>query len=81
MAGTGQVSPLAVILPDGTVERPALGSADPIDAFASELGLAVDSVAQGVAAPQLSADLARRASVLCHAEVESVKTGQVVSVQ
>ena len=29
--------PLTVILPDGTVERPELGSGDPVDSFAQEL--------------------------------------------
>jgi predicted dehydrogenase len=81
LGGEGQVAPLAVILPDGKVERPALGSGDPIDSFAEELGVAVASVEQGVALPQLSGELARQALVLCHAEVESVKTGKPVEVR
>jgi len=80
LAGEGQVSPLAVILPDGTVERPELGSGDPLDAFADELGVAVASVEQGVALPQLSGELARQALVICQAEVESVKTGKPVAI-
>ncbi len=79
LSGEGQVAPLSVILPDGTVERPVLGSGDPIDAFAAELGVAVESVAQGKAAPQLAGELARQALVLCHAEIESVKTGRTVA--
>ena len=74
-------SPLSVILPDGTVERPALGSGDPIDAFAAELAVAVESVEQGIALPQLSGELARQALVICHAEVESVKTRKPVLIQ
>jgi hypothetical protein len=66
--------------PDGSVERPALGSGDPIDAFASELGLAVGAVASGEEPPALSGDLARRALSLCRAEIESVKSGKVVQV-
>jgi predicted dehydrogenase len=81
LAGEGQVNPLSVILPDGTVEHPALGSGDPIDAFADELGVAVASVEQGRALPQLSGELARQALVVCHAEVESVKTGTPVAVR
>jgi predicted dehydrogenase len=72
-------TPLSVILPDGKVERPELGSGDPVDAFASELKVAVEAVASGVEAPALSGDLARRALALCHAEVESVKSGETVA--
>jgi predicted dehydrogenase len=81
LADGGQVSPLAVILPDGAVERPALGSGDPIDGFAAELGVAVASVASGVAGPQLSGELGRQALVTCLAEVESVKTGKPVAIR
>ncbi|AGA27958.1 Gfo/Idh/MocA family protein [Singulisphaera acidiphila] len=81
LAGEGHVAtPLSVILPDGTVERPELGSGDPIDAFAAELGVAVAAVKSGTAAPQLSGELARQALRICHAEVESVKTGQSVAI-
>lgn len=73
-------TPLSVILPDGTVERPALGSGDPIEAFTAELGVAVEAVATGTPAPQLSGELARQALLICHAEVESVKTGKVVPI-
>ena len=45
MGGQGHLAtPLSVILPDGTVQRPELGSGDPIDSFATELGAAVASV-------------------------------------
>jgi predicted dehydrogenase len=80
LAGEGQLGPLAVILPDGTVERPDLGSSDPIDAFAIELGVAVSSVANGAAPQQLSGELARQALLICHAEVESVTTGRRVEI-
>ena len=63
-----------MILPDGTVERPALGSGDPIDVFAAELGVAVDAVGLGGRTVRRSpAELARQALALCHAEVESVE--------
>jgi predicted dehydrogenase len=81
LGGEGHVAtPLSVILPDGTVERPELGSGDPIDAFAAELGVAVAAVNSGTPAPQLSGELARQALRICHAEVESVKTGQSVAI-
>lgn len=79
MGGQGHVAtPLSVILPDGTVQRPDLGSGDPIDAFATELSAAVSAVESGKEAPMLSGDLARQALRLCHAEVESVKTARAV---
>jgi predicted dehydrogenase len=81
LGGEGQVSPLSVILPDGTVERPALGSGDPVDSFTDELAVAVQSVEQGVALPQLSGELARQALVICLAEVESVKARKPVLIQ
>ncbi|MDR3635508.1 MAG: Gfo/Idh/MocA family oxidoreductase [Isosphaeraceae bacterium] len=81
LGGEGHVAtPLSVILPDGSVERPALGSGDPIDAFAAELGLAVDGVATGAEPPRLSGELARRALMLCHAEIESVRSGTAVAI-
>lgn len=81
LAGEGHVAtPLSVILPDGTVERPELGSGDPIDAFTAELGVAVAAVKSGIPAAQLSGELARQALRICHAEVESVKTGQPVTI-
>jgi predicted dehydrogenase len=79
LAGQGHVAtPLSVILPDGTVTQPALGSGDPIDAFAAELTQAVEAVATGKHAPGLSGDLAQMALKICHAEVEAVKSRQPV---
>jgi predicted dehydrogenase len=81
LGGKGHVAmPLSVILPDGTVENPSLGSGDPIDAFTAELEQAVAAVASGTPAAGLSGDLARKALMICHAEVESVKTGRSVAI-
>ncbi len=81
LGGQGPVTtPLSVILPDGTVERPELGSGDPIDAFAEELAAAVESVASGTVAPRLSGELARQALMICRAEIESVRTCATVTV-
>ena len=71
---------LSVILPDGTTEIPAIGSGDPIDAFAAELAVAVEGVATGQEPPSLAGDLARRALVICRAEIESVLTGREIAV-
>jgi hypothetical protein len=75
-----QLDPLAVILPDGTVERPALGSGDPIDAFTEELAAAVAGVASGAEPPRLSGTLARQALAICRSEVQSVQTRQPVKI-
>jgi predicted dehydrogenase len=81
LSGQAHVAtPLFVILPDGTVERPTLGSGDPIDAFTAELTEAVEAVASGNPAPRLAGELARKALRICHAEVESVKTRSPVAI-
>lgn len=81
LAGEGHVAtPLSLILPDGRVERPALGPADPIDAFAAELAVAAEGVATGTEPPALSGELARRALMLCHAEIDSVRSGRTVTI-
>jgi predicted dehydrogenase len=73
-------TPLSVILPDGTVEHPPLGSGDPIDAFAAELTEAVAAVTSGTPSPRLACDLARAALMICHAEVESVKARRPITI-
>ncbi len=80
LAGQGHLAtPLSVILPDGTVERPELaGSGDPVDAFAAELAAAVEAVATGAMSPTLSAELALQALKLCQAEVRGVREGRAV---
>ena len=72
--------PLSVIRSGGRIERPELPEGDPIAAFTAELSAAAASVESGTPAPELSGELARRALVLCHAEVESVETGRPVPV-
>jgi hypothetical protein len=73
--------PLSVILPDGSVSKPTLGSGDPIDSFAKELTVAVESAQSGVAGAQLSGLLARQALVTCLAEVESVKSRKAIEIR
>jgi predicted dehydrogenase len=79
LGGEGHMAiPLSVILPDGTVERPELGPADPIDGFVHELTDATQATASGVETPRLAGDLARQALRICLAEIESVKTGRSI---
>ena len=82
LGGQGHLAtPLSVILPDGTVDRPQLpGSGDPVDAFEAELTAAVEAVASGTPSPMLSSELARQALKTCHAEVRSVETGREVAI-
>ena len=72
--------PLSVILPDGTVEHPSLGSGDPIDSFAQELTAAAGAVKSGCEPARLSGNLARQALRLCWAEIESVKSRGLIEV-
>jgi predicted dehydrogenase len=81
MAGEGHLAtPLSVILPNGTVERPNLGSGDPIDSFSVELTVAAEAIATGREASRLSGALARQALKICWAEIESVRQRRHVDI-
>jgi predicted dehydrogenase len=74
-------TPLTLLTADGKAMQPALaGGGDPISAFADELQAAVNGVSSGTEPDLLSGKLARDALVLCHREIESVKTGKAVTV-
>jgi predicted dehydrogenase len=74
-------TPLTLLTADGKSTQPALaGGGDPIAAFADELQAAADGVTSGKEPDLLSGKLARDALVLCHREIESVKTGKAVAV-
>ncbi|MBM3980009.1 MAG: Gfo/Idh/MocA family oxidoreductase [Planctomycetes bacterium] len=74
-------TPLTLLTADGKATQPALaGGGDPISAFADELQAAVSGVTSGKEPDLLSGKLARDALVLCHREIESVKTGKAVNV-
>jgi predicted dehydrogenase len=74
--------PLTVYSADSTSSVPDLGgSGDPVDSFTVELQTAVEGVRSGQTPRLLSGELARDALVLCHREIESVKTGQAVRVR
>lgn len=73
--------PLTLLTQDGKATQPALsGGGDPLSAFTAELQTAVDGVTSGKEPALLSGKLARDALVLCHREIESVKTGKAVAV-
>lgn len=73
--------PLTLLTADGKSEQPALpGGGDALSAFTDELQAAVGGVASGKEPALLSGQLARDALVLCHREIESVKTGKAVAV-
>ncbi len=80
LADGPQNCPLAVILPDGTVERPDLGSGDPVASFGRELAVAVEAVAGGAEPDRLSGLVGRQALAVCLAEIESVQTGKIIAI-
>jgi predicted dehydrogenase len=74
-------TPLTVLTADGESEQPQLeGGGDPITAFAAEIQTAVNGATSGQEPDLLSGQLARDALVLCHKEIESVRTGTLVSI-
>ncbi len=70
--------PCTVLTEDGRVERPELGSGDPMDAFVLELNAVDEAVRTGQPSAFLKADLARDAIVICQKQTESVKAGHRV---
>jgi predicted dehydrogenase len=72
--------PCTVLGEDGKVERPELGSGDPMDAFVLEVTAVVDAVNSGEPPPFLTGDLARDAIAICRAETDSVRSGERVEV-
>ena len=72
--------PLTLLTEAGEVQQVDLGETGPIDAFTDEIQYAVDVIEGGYEPTALSAIGARDALALCYKEVESVKTGQIVSV-
>jgi len=71
------VTPLTVLLDNGRVLRPKLGSGD---AFVAELGEVVRSVRTNTPSPLLAGELARDALVLCQKQTESIRRGRAVKV-
>ena len=73
-------TPLTVFEHTGRVRRPKLGSGDPLDTFAAELGEMATSLRRAAESPILSASLASEAVNLCHKQTRSVQTGRSVRV-
>jgi predicted dehydrogenase len=74
------VCPLTVLHADGRSEQPKLSGGDPVEAFTTEIQVAVDGARNGKMPDLLSAQLARDALVMCLKECESVRTGRLVAV-
>ena len=72
-------APLVVLTADGKVDEPTLpGGGDSINAFTTELQVAVNGITSGKMPDLLSGQLARDALVMCHKECESVRAGKIV---
>lgn len=74
------VTPLSVLLDNGKVLRPKLGSSDPVDVFAAELSEATRAVRTNTPSPLLAGELARDAVLLCQKQTESIRRGRMVKV-
>ena len=78
--GTTASIPLTVLNYTGRINRPRLGSGDPVEAFVSELTEVVRSIRRQAPAPALDPVLARDALVLCHRQTESLARRRAVRV-
>ena len=72
------MTPLTVLLNNGKVLRPKLGSGDPVDAFVAELGEVTRTVRNNKPSRLLAGELARDAVILCQKQTESVRRGRAV---
>jgi predicted dehydrogenase len=72
--------PLTLLRADGKVERPAMKSADPVDAFVDELTEAAKTVKSGRPSALLDGQLARDAVMLCQKQTESLRKRRPVSI-
>ncbi len=72
--------PLTIITNDGKTHRPKLGSGDPLDGFAAEIGEVTRCVRTGKPSNILAGNLARDAVVLCNKQTESAKKARLVKV-
>jgi predicted dehydrogenase len=72
--------PLTVLTKEGKVERPAMKSSDPVDAFVVELTEAAKAMKSKKPSAMLDGELARDALVLCEKQTVSLAKGKLVSV-
>ena len=68
-----ELMPLKILHEDGSIERPDLGSGDPVDAFIEELELVASIVNGGQEQGALAGELAADALKICELELASVK--------
>jgi predicted dehydrogenase len=78
LADGSQSTPLTVLTADGKVERPRLGSGDPLDGFVMELNEACQAVRRGRPSTILEGALAHDALRLCERECRSVRQRRIV---
>ncbi|MGL4943413.1 MAG: Gfo/Idh/MocA family protein [Thermoguttaceae bacterium] len=69
-----------VLTADGKVEKPTLPGGDEVATFAAEMAEVANAVSTGKASAMLDGTLARDALVICHSEMESVRTRKTVAV-
>lgn len=74
-----ELMPLKVLHHDGTIERPDLGSGDPVDAFVEEISAAVAAIGEGTPCEALRGELAADALVICQAIDRSIRQRTAVS--
>ena len=72
--------PLTVMTNDGRITQPKLGSGDPVDSFAEEIGEVVKSIRSKTPSALLNGELARDALLLCHKQTQSAARGRIVKV-
>lgn len=77
---TAEAMPMKVLHEDGRVERPNLGSGDPVDAFVDELDAASRAVAGEKALLALQGELAADALVLSQKIAQSISHGGPVDI-
>lgn len=79
----GQIEqmPFKVLLPNGKVLRPDLGTGDPmLVAFEHEIKEVANCLKKNQPSQLLGAELARDAIILCHKQTDAVKTGKLIKV-
>lgn len=72
--------PLTVMTNAGRVTQPKLGSGDPVDGFAAEIGEVVKSIRTETPSALLDGLLARDALILCHKQTQSAAKGRIIKV-
>lgn len=72
------LTPLTLLTDNGHIQRPKLGSADPVDSFTAELKEVVRSIREEKPSPLLSGDLASDALLMCKKQTESLRKNRTV---